>query len=98
MSACKDREKNKQTLEYSQFCHEIDELANENPDVFASNVWPAKLTQLKPCLMDVAQTIHKIGIMLAKLCNVYVQSKVSHDLFHVICSSKTEEFADYLVI
>jgi len=55
----------------------MDKLAKDNYPFFAPNVWPPKMPQLKTSFNEVAATIHAIGKMIAKLCDLYVQSKVS---------------------
>lgn len=58
---------------------EIDEAVQKNPEFFATNEWPSKLPHLKSALIDVANIVHSVGVMLAKLCDMYVKSKVSYE-------------------
>ena len=55
---------------------DLDQVVQQNPEFFAPNVWPSKLPMLKKSFIDAASIIHKVGIMLARLCDIFVQSKV----------------------
>lgn len=56
----------------------LDLLASENPAFFAPNVWPTdSLPRLESSLKELGQLIGKVGCLLARPCDVFVQQLVS---------------------
>ncbi len=57
---------------------ELRQLAHANPAFFAPNVWPSKsLPELENALKEMGQLIHRVGVHLAKCCDLYVSARVS---------------------
>lgn len=55
---------------------DVEKMIQENASFFARNVWPSRPPELKPSLIEVSDIIRGIGIMLAKMCDKFVQSKL----------------------
>lgn len=50
-------------------------LAKANPGVFAPNVWPSHMPQLRPAFLDVAKLVRDVGLLVAKCAGAYVHSR-----------------------
>lgn len=48
-------------------------LANQHPEFFAANLWPASLPELKVAFEAMGQLLHKVGCLVAAVCDSYCQ-------------------------
>ena len=67
-----------ESLEQIQTNEELQKLAHANPAFFAPNVWPTNsIPELEEAFKEMGQLIHRVGICVAKCCDLYVSARVS---------------------
>lgn len=75
----------------STTAEELRDAATNNVPFFAPNVWPSKIPELERDFKELGNLVVNVGIMIARLCDLYVQSKCPNASFtrleHVITNS-----------
>jgi hypothetical protein len=59
------------------YLNDLEQAAIKNPAFFSPNVWPSStIPELEKTFKDMGLLIHRVGLMLARVCDSYVASQV----------------------